>query len=155
MMETEKGSLEGNMEAALIAPCGMNCGICRGHLLRKKPCAGCAGSNINKPEGCKTCTVTICVKRQASQSGFCYECKDYPCLRIKQLDKRYRTKYNISMIENLAFIKENGMEKFLDKEVKKWTCKRCGAVISCHIGHCLNCGPGGREKISPLSKQNS
>jgi hypothetical protein len=139
------------MDSALIAPCGMNCNICRGHLYRRNPCGGCAGSDIGKPDSCKSCTVTVCEKRKASRSGFCYECENYPCRRIKDLDKRYRSKYNMSMIENLAFIKENGMEKFLGKEVKKWTCTRCGAVISCHIGHCMNCGPGEREKISPLN----
>jgi hypothetical protein len=132
------------MEASLIAPCGMNCAICRGHLLRKKPCAGCAGSNINKPEGCKTCMVTICVKRQASQSGFCYECKSYPCLRIKQLDKRYKAKYHMSMMENLAMIKEQGMKAFLKKEEVKWKCPECGGIISCHTGVCHNCAPKNR-----------
>jgi len=131
------------MDSKLIAPCGMNCNICRGHLYRRKPCAGCAGGDIGKPAACKSCLVTICEQRKASRSGFCYECKDYPCRRIKDLDKRYRSKYNMSMIENLAFIKENGLEKFLQKEEKKWTCQRCGAVISCHIGYCMNCGPGG------------
>jgi hypothetical protein len=25
----------------MIAPCGMNCGLCIGHLREKKPCGGC------------------------------------------------------------------------------------------------------------------
>ena len=33
-----------------------------------------------------------------------------------QGDKRYRTKYHMSMIENLESIKEQGMEQFLIQE---------------------------------------
>jgi hypothetical protein len=147
----EKGRVGVIMDVVLIAPCAMNCNICRGHLYRRNPCGGCAANDIGKPVACKGCTVTICEKRKASRSGFCYECENYPCRRIKDLDKRYRSKYNMSMIENLVFIRENGMEQFLDKEVKKWTCTRCGAVISCHIGFCMNCGTGGRAKISTVN----
>ena len=45
----------------------------------------------------------------------------------------------MSMIENLNYIKDFGMEKFLDKERDKWSCAECGAMICCHNGLCLNC----------------
>jgi len=45
----------------------------------------------------------------------------------------------MSMIENLEFIKEHGMERFLEKEEAKWRCPECGEVICCHNGLCLNC----------------
>jgi uncharacterized OB-fold protein len=46
----------------------------------------------------------------------------------------------MSMIENLEFIKEQGIERFLEKEEAKWRCSECGEVICCHNGLCLNCG---------------
>jgi len=46
----------------------------------------------------------------------CYECRDYPCNRLKALDKRHRTKYHMSMIENLEVIKEHGIEDFMRRE---------------------------------------
>jgi len=55
------------------------------------------------------------------------------------LDKRYRTKYHMSMIENLDYIKEFGMENFLTNEGAKWNCAKCGGAICCHNGLCLNC----------------
>jgi len=70
---------------------------------------------------------------------FCHECEEFPCKRLKTLDKRYRTKYHLSMIENLEFIKEKGMDRFLEKEEKRWRCPSCGEVICCHNGLCLNC----------------
>lgn len=56
-----------------------------------------------------------------------------------QGDKRYRTKYHMSMIENLESIKEQGMEQFLIQEEEKWKCPKCGGTICCHNGLCLNC----------------
>ena len=44
----------------------------------------------------------------------------------------------MSMIENLNFIKEKGIKKFLEKEAVKWQCPECGGVICCHNGLYLN-----------------
>jgi hypothetical protein len=70
---------------------------------------------------------------------FCNECETFPCRRLKDLDKRYRAKYHMSMIENLEFIKRYGMDQFLEKEEVKWRCPECGEVICCHNGLCLSC----------------
>ncbi len=55
------------------------------------------------------------------------------------MDKRYRTKYHMSMTENLEYIQTHGMEEFLKKEKEQWRCPGCGGVICCHNGLCLNC----------------
>ncbi len=126
--------------ADLIAPCGMNCGLCIGHLRERKPCGGCLGINdTNKPKACKSCTVVRCEDLNKTESGFCYDCSKYPCRRLKTLDKRYRTNYGMSMFENLHFIKENGLEEFLRLEEQRWKCEKCGSGLSVHRDNCLNC----------------
>jgi hypothetical protein len=132
------------MNEELIAPCGMNCGVCDFYLamrndLRKKGfrikyCPGCL------PRG-KNC---VFMGKQCERLGkglvrFCYECDDLPCRRLKTLDKRYRTKYHMSQIENLDFIRAHGMASFLEKEAAKWRCPECGGVICCHNGLCFSC----------------
>ncbi|HCF51171.1 MAG TPA: hypothetical protein DER60_12870, partial [Syntrophomonas sp.] len=112
------------MEERLIAPCGMNCALCVNYLalkndlkkqgFKKAYCAGCL------PRG-KNC---IFMKKHCELLGkgrvkFCFECGDYPCRRLKSLDKRYRSKYHMSMVENLEQIKEQGMKKFLAKQREK------------------------------------
>ena len=77
---------------------------------------------------------------QKSKAKFCFECEVFPCDRLNHLDKRYRTKYNMSMIENLANIKKAGIGKFLESEKTRWTCKNCGGVICVHKKYCYNCG---------------
>ncbi len=124
-----------------IAPCGINCMICRGYLLRKKnKCSGCWGDNTNKSNLCVNCKIKNCDNLLKTKSKFCFECEKFPCLSIKQLDKRYRTKYNMSALENLENIKKLGVRKFVQNEKIRWTCPECGGIICVHTGHCSNCG---------------
>ncbi|MFC2122442.1 DUF3795 domain-containing protein [Bacteroidota bacterium] len=108
------------MDEILIAPCGMNCGVCLAHLRNDRKCPGCHGEDINKSTSAKSCIIRNCEKVKISQSGFCFECLEYPCKRLKQLDKRYRTKYAMSMIENLEFINGSGLSAFLESENERW-----------------------------------
>lgn len=91
----------------LIAPCGMNCGICLAYLRTKNRCEGCWGENEHKPKHCVKCVIKNCELLAKTDSKFCYDCEKYPCTRLKQLDKRYRTNYSMSMIENLDSIKKS------------------------------------------------
>jgi hypothetical protein len=127
-----------------IAPCGMNCSLCIAFQFKendlnkqgfhKSYCPGCI------PRG-KNCTHMgdWCKLLEKGEIRFCFECDTYPCKRLKALDKHYRTKYHMSMIENLNYIKKNGIEEFLNKEAIKWCCHECGGKICCHNGLCLNC----------------
>ena len=124
----------------LIAPCGMNCGVCLAYLREKRKCPGCHGEDANKPVTRKKCVIKNCEMIQRSKSKFCFECENYPCKRLKQLDKRYRTKYNMSMIENLENIKKIGLSAFIENEKERWHCTSCGGVICVHRGYCLSCG---------------
>ena len=132
------------MKDELIAPCGMNCGVCVSYLamkndLKKKGfhrvyCEGCLprGKNcLHMRDHCETLGKGLV--------RYCFECMNYPCKRLKALDKRYRTKYHLSMIENLNNIKDHGIESFLSEEAEKWRCPDCGDSICCHNGLCLNC----------------
>ncbi|MFC1901317.1 DUF3795 domain-containing protein [Chloroflexota bacterium] len=127
-------------ETQLIAPCGMNCGICLAYLREKRNCSGCHGDDSNKPPTILNCIIRNCEMIKTSQSGFCFECVKYPCKRLKQLDKRYRTKYVMSMIENLGSIKGIGLSAFIENEKERWHCVKCGGVICVHRGYCYNCG---------------
>jgi len=123
----------------LIAPCGMNCRLCYAYQREKKKCKGCRGDIITLPNSCLRCTIRNCPTIANNISGFCYECDEYPCRRLKDLDKRYRTNYHMSMFENLEDIKNNGMELFLKQEEKRWACSECGSIICIHHNTCPVC----------------
>jgi len=143
------------MDAILIAPCGMNCRICSAYLARecelkkqgimRSYCEGC------RPRG-KNCAFMkkSCELLGEGKVQYCYECEEFPCRRLQGLDKRYRTNYHMGMIENLEFIRDKGMDKFLKKEAKKWRCPECGGVICCHNGICFSCGI---EKLKQKKKK--
>ena len=128
------------MKEELIAPCGMNCGICMAYLRKERRCLGCHGDDTNKLTYLIRCSIRNCEGIKASKSGFCFECSKYPCTRLRQLDKRYRTKYAMSMIENLENIKRIGLVAFVEEENKRWRCLKCGGVICVHRGYCYDCG---------------
>jgi len=127
------------IEPRLIAPCGMNCALCSGFQRSKNKCDGCRGNSELLPKYCLICIIRNCDFYNNSAALFCYECPKYPCKRLKQLDKRYRTRYGMSMIVNLDFIKIRGIEEFISSEVLKWTCNNCGKLVSCHRSFCLSC----------------
>ena len=127
-------------DAELIAPCGMNCVICRGYLRKDKPCPGRRGDDALKPTYCAGCIIWNCLTIRTNRSGFCYECDRYPCKRLKALDKRYRTKYGMSMLANLQSIKERGLKAFVADERERWRCPGCGGTLCVHVGRCLACG---------------
>ncbi len=127
----------------LIAPCVMDCALCANYQVNKygyykkgthrKGCIGC------RPRGLSCIFMTnTCDSIGQQQIEFCFECQHYPCVQLKRLDKRYRTKYHLSMIENLNQIKNEGLSSFI-KHQEKWNCSKCHEPISCHNGLCMNC----------------
>jgi len=122
----------------LIAPCGMNCSVCSGFLRTKNKCVGCRITG-SKPGYCTRCIIINCSRLAATKSGFCYDCDEYPCKRMKQLDKRYRLKYSTSLLGNLEHIKTNGLDEFVRSEAGKWRCSACGGTICIHTKHCVSC----------------
>ena len=132
------------MNYVLIAPCGMNCALCSGYLALKHDvkakgvrminCTGCRPRN-------KKCAFLKkqCSKLSKGEVTFCFECESFPCDRLRIIDKRYRSRYRMSMIGNLQFIKKHGIEKFLEDQQKNWKCKSCGEMICCHNGLCFSC----------------
>jgi hypothetical protein len=128
-----------SMEPVLIAPCGINCALCSGYRRKKDPCSGCNGSGY-KPRYCASCPIRFCEEKSGGESEFCGNCQKYPCKRLKQLEKRYRTKYGVNIFENLSRIEENGIEAFLADETRRWICARCGTILCMHKDLCTTCG---------------
>jgi hypothetical protein len=109
------------MEIKLIAPCGMNCNLCSAYLRDKQKCPSCRGEDVGKNKYCINCIIKNCEHLEKNNWKYCTEkCEKYPCKRLNSLDKRYRTKYNMSMIENLEYIEKHGIRKFLKNEKNRW-----------------------------------
>lgn len=127
------------MNRTMIAPCGMNCGLCSAYQRKVKRCGGCHGEDNTKPVYCVSCVIKNCPTIQSNATGFCYDCKTYPCRRLKNLDARYTRKYHMSMLQNLEAIKKNGLDAFVKAEAKRWACRNCGTTICVHQHMCPAC----------------
>ncbi len=134
------------MNEELVAPCGMNCGTCSGYLAYSKGipkkrgaiihCAGC------RPRD-KRCAYLKgnCHRLSKGMVRFCHECGEFPCLRLRHLDKRYVKNFNVSLIANLQRISTEGVKAFLQEEKQRYQCSRCGGTICIHNGKCYDCDP--------------
>ncbi len=96
-----------------IAPCGLNCARCHGALRRRNPCQGCRSAAFEKLKPNVRCFMRFCTKRKGA---FCSRCPDFPCAKLRHLDKRYRLKYRTQPIANLECIRDQGIRAFLEKE---------------------------------------
>jgi hypothetical protein len=129
----------------LITPCGMNCSVCSACLafthdvksqgVKMPYCQGCRPKNKQCAFLKKRCRLL-----SIGEVRYCYECPDFPCENLKGIDRRYRTNFRMSLIENLEHIRESGIPQFLESEMAKWRCSACGGVICCHNGICFSCG---------------
>ncbi len=128
-----------------IAPCGMNCGVCSAFLAyshgiqrKRGKISHCSGCRI-RPKNCAYIKGQ-CQRLSKGRVTFCYECPVFPCKHLENIDRRYRTTYRISFIENLRQIQEVGLEVFLRKQTQRFLCRRCGKdVVSVHNRMCYTC----------------
>ncbi len=124
-----------SLKTSLIAPCGIDCGVCMARLREKNPCLGCR--DIEKKPYVRTCVLRTCAERKGDS---CVACPKPYCPRLRRLDKRYREHYGTSPIANIAFMKANGKRAFVENEKTKWACRRCGSLLSMHRAACPRCG---------------
>ena len=123
-----------------IAPCGMNCTLCLAYQRTKNTCSGCNGPDEIKIGHVTDCIIKNCVELALTNKDFCYSCTKFPCKRMKQLDKRYTTRYRVSLVQNLQTIQKVGLSRFNEMETEKWTCPSCGSLFCVHRDKCLKCG---------------
>ena len=148
-MKNDRSSQGKATRAILIAPCGMNCRLCRAYGRDQKPCPGCRNDDGEKAKSCAACSIKNCVKLKSRGIRFCFSCDEFPCARLEHLDKRYRSKYGMSMIENLRNIKQSGVRRFVRSEHERWKCPRCGNTLCVHRPECGSCGRQWLQHVTP------
>jgi hypothetical protein len=133
------------IDIKLIAPCGINCALCRAHIRKHHPCPGCRIVDKNKLVSRIHCKIKNCTHRTIGTRRYCFSCNKFPCVDVQHLDKRYRQKYSASPIANLEHIKADGIKRFIAKEKIDWACPQCGALLCMHQAQCVHCGCTWRE----------
>ena len=122
-------------ERALIAPCGLYCGSCRLYqartdkTLRKQiaerkgipveelfVCAGCRPmrGRVKMSGGEPVCDTYACAVND-KQVEFCYECDDFPCLKLAPCADRAQEIPHNTKIYNLLWLQKLGIDAWLGK----------------------------------------
>lgn len=103
-----------------IGVCGLDCGLCpRYYTAGTSRCPGCGGPGFfNKHPSCSF--ITCCVRKRNLE--VCAECSDFPCPKFKSEEEYQQLKESSSypsgrkIMQNLNFIKSNGIEKFAEQQ---------------------------------------
>ena len=100
-----------------IACCGLDCGLCPVYYTKgPSRCPGCCGPDfLNRHPSCSI--ITCCVKGHNYET--CAECNESPCSKINNWDKYDSFICHRVSLTNLRSIKENGIEKFLNRQQKR------------------------------------
>jgi len=129
-----------SMKTTLIAPCGLNCRLCGAYTRDKNVCNGCNSDHTEKLQYCSKCKIRNCIHLSKKSVRFCFSCNQFPCSRIKNLDKRYKGRYGLSVIHNLKDIEKFGIRQFVRNEKEKWKCPICKEILCMHKSNCVSCG---------------
>jgi len=114
----------------LVAPCGIDCGICelftcrddvrlfsaltaRGIPEEKLPCDGCRSNAGNCPVIKEECETYKCVMEKGVK--FCFDCPEFPCVKLHPSSKRADVLPHNMKVFNLCTIKRDGVEAFVEK----------------------------------------
>lgn len=110
------------MRTVLIGYCGMNCALCKAFSNIRYTCPGCKLITSDKPLSRSRCYFKMCRIIKKNKWKYCSsKCKKFPCEQLRRLHKRYRTKYEMSMIDNLMLIEKRGIRGFIESKKEKWT----------------------------------
>jgi hypothetical protein len=129
--------MPGRIEPGLLAPCGIDCLVCYVHLRDNKPCSGCLVDDRGKTTRCRNCAIKSCAIERGIT--FCHECGEFPCTRIRNLDRSYRKRYAVSLVANSTALRDGGLDAYLMSERTRWACTVCGGVVSLHDAECSEC----------------
>ena len=66
-------------------------------------------------------------------------CGFFMSLRGVALEKSYHKRYQASLIENSRFVQAHGLEHFMEQQKAKYTCPKCGGIVSMHDRECSEC----------------
>jgi hypothetical protein len=116
----------------MVAPCGIDCGICELHLLsetdelyqslllrgipkEKLPCPGCRAVEGNCPVKPTACDTWKCANE--NELEFCSACTDFPCNRLQPAADRADVLPHNLKIFNLCKINQIGLKSFVDQSL--------------------------------------
>jgi hypothetical protein len=143
------------IDKALLAPCGLYCGVCAVYIAHKdkntkfkerivsvypfttKPeqieCTGCLSDGIIF-EFCRFCSIKSCVQKKGIEG--CHQCDEFPC---KYIDNFIMPVGKKVILRAIPQWREWGTEKWVQEEIKRYHCPECGNPLFRGAKKCNKC----------------
>jgi hypothetical protein len=136
----------------LLSPCGLYCGVCgirTAYLSGKSSFIAamaktygvkpeqikCDGCRSNSPFIlCATCPIKSCAEERNLVG--CHECSEWPCDNVRDFSF---VPARGEMMRAIPLWRELGTEKWIEYEMKYFSCKECGAQLFRGVRRCRNC----------------
>lgn len=122
-----------NERTQLVAPCGIDCGICEMYTCKDSPemieyfvskgvsrdelpCKGCIAVNGKCPMMGSDCETYSCAKQK--QVSSCSSCNDFPCEKLAPSADRANILPHNMKVFNLSMIKKMGLDGFTKESAR-------------------------------------
>ena len=150
-------------KTVLAGICGIFCGTCphylaprlddrarleemardQGRGVEEEVCQGCLSDRV--ADSCRDCAAGF--RDCAAQKGvtWCFQCGEFPCGRLRDFVPVHVVNgivHHQRIIENLEFMRERGVEAWVDREDKAGRCPGCGQPVYWSALSCPHCGNG-------------
>lgn len=127
--------MSNHQETAAI--CGLFCGTCPSY---PNDCQGCLSSKVAAE--CQLCGNGFRDCAQAHQVTRCYECDEFPCIRLHNFSQKHIVNgicHHQHVIEDLEKMKTMGVKSWVEEQIQAHTCTSCHRLIPWYERSCPNC----------------
>jgi hypothetical protein len=144
----------------LAGICGIYCGTCPGYLayrendieqlekraqrhgitIEEAQCNGCFSDKVMP--SCVECRLGFRKCAREHKVTWCFECSDFPCQRLKDFSDIHIVdgiSHHAHVIDELQYMKEQGIEAWLAKQEKGGRCPQCGKRLYWFTRVCPGC----------------
>jgi hypothetical protein len=128
-------------QSKLGAFCGLYCRACplyRASISEKDNskvvCLGCKSDKL--AEHCQKCSIRPCALEKKLNS--CGECSLFPCEKTKAFHSSNKDMVKVAE-KNCFRVRETSYSGWMEEQVSRWTCKKCGTSFSFSDETCPNC----------------
>jgi len=146
--------------SSMVGICGLYCGTCPNYLASRKNdseqlekisqktdipveevrCDGCLSDNVFAP--CVDCKHGFRRCAEEKEVTWCFQCHDFPCRRLKDFKDVHIVNgisHHAHVIEDLKYMSEHGIEKWVEAQEQAGQCPRCGTILYWQIQECPDC----------------
>jgi len=144
----------------LVGICGIYCGTCPHYLaylendieqlerlhretgipMEQIGCDGCLSDRVSPH--CVDCRHGFRQCATAKKVTWCFECSEFPCQRLSDFRNVHIVNgisHHEHVIEELQYMKEHGIERWIEKQARAGLCPECGKKLYWFVRQCPNC----------------